>query len=252
MSEPWYVELFSSGLYQDIVRGQTAAANRLQAGFVARVLDLPPGADILDLCCGDGRIAVELARLGYRVTGYDLAVPLLDAARSRATEAGVELELVHGDMRDLPFTRTFAGAVNFFTSFGYFDDGENEAVIQGVARVLAPGGRFLIDVINRDYLVARGSPREWHENDRVLFVGTRELDLPTSRSRATWTILDKREAWARREYRVDVRVYSAHELGSILVRAGLEPLAWYGNYEGAPLAVDLPRLVTVAEKAPAR
>lgn len=248
MTNPWHVELFASGQYLSIIEGRAGEADRLQAGFVARALDLPAGSSILDLGCGDGRIAVELARQGYEVTGYDLAVPMLEAARRRAAQAGAEVALVRGDMRAIPFTQRFAGAVSFFTSFGYFDDAGNDAVLQGVARALAPGGRFLIDVINRDFLVARASPRNWQENDRVLLVESRELDLAASRSRATWVVLDKQAGWARREYQVDLRVYSAHELGALLRRTGLEPVTWYGDYEGGPLAVASPRLIAVAVK----
>jgi len=246
---PWYVELFASEQYLDIMSHQDDEVNRRQAGFVAQALGVPPGSAILDLACGNGRIAVELARMGYRVTGYDLSSVLLDAARRRASAAGVDLELVHGDMRELPYAGKFDGVVSFFTSFGYFDEQENQLVLERAGRALVTGGRLLLDVINRDYLVARHQPHFWREDDRIILLEKRELDLATSRSRATWVVLDKRAGWARREYRVDVRCYSAHELTAMLRQVGLEPLAWYGDSEGGPFGRESPRLMVVAGRA---
>ncbi|HEX3213864.1 MAG TPA: class I SAM-dependent methyltransferase, partial [Actinomycetota bacterium] len=106
-------------------------------------LGLAPGARLLDLCCGPGRHAVPLAQLGYRVTGLDLSRPLL--ARAAAAAAGQRVGLVAADMRRLPFADgSFDAVLNLFNAFGYLEDeAQDELVLAEVARVLAPGGRFL-------------------------------------------------------------------------------------------------------------
>src|SRR6266545_5875683 len=101
--KPWYESLFEGEdylrSYQETFAGMDAAR---EVDFLMQELALGPGARVLDLCCGQGRHAVELARRGARVVGQDLSAHLLGAARETAKAAGVELELVQRDMREIP------------------------------------------------------------------------------------------------------------------------------------------------------
>src|SRR5262245_703560 len=100
-----------------------------QAALVAHVLGLRPGAEVLGVPCGHGRIAVRLAAAGFQVTGLDASPRYLELAAEAAGGERVEVELLHGDMRTLPWSERFDALVNWFTSFGYFDDEENRAVL---------------------------------------------------------------------------------------------------------------------------
>jgi SAM-dependent methyltransferase len=212
-------------------------------------LGLAPGGRLLDLCCGQGRHAVPLARLGYRVTGLDLSRPLL--ARAAATaDGGPPVRLVAADMRRLPFADgSFDAVLNLFHSFGYLEDeAEDERVLAEVARVLAPGGRFLQELANREALV-----RGWHDSevarhdDGLLVLQERALDLRTSRDLVRYTWLDPDGRQVTRE--ASIRLYTLTELEAMLGRAGLELLAVAGDLDGGPLELDSSFVVTLSRRA---
>ena len=94
--------------------------------FICTELVLPTKARILDLCCGPGRYAVELAHRGYDVVGLDINEQYLALARQLAEREGVLATFLTGDMREIPFESHFDAIINVHTSFGYFDsEGEN-------------------------------------------------------------------------------------------------------------------------------
>jgi SAM-dependent methyltransferase len=126
--------------------------------LILRLLDLPAGAEVLDAPCGHGRIANRLAGAGCRVSGLDSSRLFLDLARQRAAALGVEVEYVEGDLRELAFEARFDAVVNWFTSFGYFDDDGNRRVLEGFRRALKPGGVLLLEQASRDFLVANIPP----------------------------------------------------------------------------------------------
>jgi len=89
--------------------------------FLVERLELGPDKRVLDLACGHGRHALELARRGVPVVGLDYSEPALALARATVEAEGLEAESVHGDMRELPFAdESFDAVANFFTAFGYF------------------------------------------------------------------------------------------------------------------------------------
>src|SRR5690606_21057041 len=114
---------------------------------VKRMIDwlgLPQGSTVLDLCCGMGRHSLALHEFGYRVTGIDLSEVLLEEAK-KLDQTG-KVTWIHGDMRYVPLEAQFDAEVNLFTSFGYFDqDDENGKVVREMDRLLAPAGKFIID-----------------------------------------------------------------------------------------------------------
>jgi SAM-dependent methyltransferase len=122
--------------------------------LILRLLDLPGGAEVLDAPCGHGRISNRVSSLGYRVTGLDSTKLFLDIAGEAAAARGVEVEYVEGDLRELPFEARFDAVLNWFTSFGYFDDEGNRQVLEGFRRVLKPGGTLLIEQASREFLLA--------------------------------------------------------------------------------------------------
>jgi len=124
-----------------VVPGAGAPAGAA-ADLAWRLLDLAPGLSVLDLACGHGELAGALAARGCAVTGLDPSAAFLDRARADAAAARVSVEYVAGDMRELPWAGRFDRVVSWSTAFGYFDDDVNRAVLDQIARVLRPGGRF--------------------------------------------------------------------------------------------------------------
>src|SRR5688572_22954445 len=114
-----------------------------EAVTIARLLRAAPGADLLDVPCGGGRLSLALAERGYRLTGVDLSRDFLEHARSCDGADRVNWE--HRDMRDLPWRSRFDGAFCVGNSFGYLDDEGNAAFLRAVAAALKPGARFVLE-----------------------------------------------------------------------------------------------------------
>ncbi|HEX2878620.1 MAG TPA: class I SAM-dependent methyltransferase, partial [Polyangiaceae bacterium] len=121
---------------------QTASAD---VDLIAGWLNLSPGATILDAPSGDGRIARELARRGYQLTGVDFNPRVLEKGRELAQDLSVDF--VNADIRDLRYENEFDAAISWWTSYGYFSDEDNTRYLASLCRALKPGGRLVIDTI---------------------------------------------------------------------------------------------------------
>jgi len=114
-----------------------------EADTIARLLRTAPGAELLDVPCGGGRLSLALAERGYRPTGVDVSAELLELARSCDGADRVSWE--HREMRDLPWPGRFDGAFCVGNSFGYLDEEGNAAFLRAVAASLKPGARFILE-----------------------------------------------------------------------------------------------------------
>ncbi len=246
---PWWQRIFADGTYLRLWSSHlTPERTEREVAGVLDILQPTPGAAILDLACGQGRIAVPLAQRGYQVTGLDLSKQLLDVARAAADAAGVSVEWHRADMRDIPaeWAGRFDYVINIFTAFGYFEDeAENQRVLAGVARALKPGGRFLIESMNRDGVMGRFQERGWYEADGLLVCT--EVRFDPIRGLAS-TVDRWDEDGERQSLHHTVRLYTPTELATMLRAAGLEPVATYGGLAGGELTHESWRLALVAEK----
>jgi SAM-dependent methyltransferase len=141
----WWKDFFS-GLFVDFWRGAIPAERtREDADFIEKSLAVAPGARVLDVPCGPGRLTLELARRGYRMTGVDISSDSLEYARAEASAEGLAIDWRLSDMRDLPWPGEFDAAFCAGNSFGYFNDRGNAEYVGAAARVLKTGARFLLE-----------------------------------------------------------------------------------------------------------
>lgn len=220
-------------------------ASQQQAEAVVQLMGLAPPAWILDLCCGYGRHAIPLARIGFAVTGLDYSETMLARAREEAELAGVDIEFRQGDMRELSWTETFDGCVMLGGSFGVFEEErENECVLHAVATALKPGGRFILDAVNRDRIVGDYRPRSWQEAGGLLRCVELHFDPVTgiNYGRERWY---RDGEWSERTHHM--RLYTATELDEMLRRAGLSPIAHQGGYDLSEFTIKSPRILVAAQ-----
>ncbi len=246
---PWYADYFDERYLDVFSASFTDEHSQAEAHAVARFLDLPSGASVLDLACGQGRHAIALARMGHTLTGLDLSPLLLARAAVVAAANGVAVTWVEGDMRDLPWEGAFDACINLTTAFGYFaTDEENEAVLRQVAKALKPGGQFLIETMHRDYIVREYQQHDWYETDDETLVWTLRL-FDAIKGRTTVVERYRTAAGEEGERYHNIRVYTATELHAMLRRAGLEPTDTWGEWEGDAFSFDSTRLIVRAVKS---
>jgi SAM-dependent methyltransferase len=247
-SADWPIAFFDED-YLRIYRPMlTAETTRQEVDFIESALALPPGGAVLDLACGYGRHAIGMAERGYRVTGVDFNPRYLEIAEADARQAGVEVRWIVGDMRTLPFAGEFRAAYCYFTSFGYFSDEENETVLQRVATALEPGGRFLIDLMNRDWLLTHPQQRTWTQReDGALLMEELSLELRTSRVTSRQTLIEPGGGpRVAKEY--ELRAYTCAELTALLARQGLAVRAAWGGADRSAYSTESRRLILLAER----
>jgi len=240
----WWKEFFDGPYGKTILESFEERAPE-EVDFIEDVLSLSKNATILDLCCGLGRHSTELAKRGYKVTGVDFTKQYLETARNKAEKRGVNVKFVENDMRNISFNQKFDAVINMFTSFGFFKDKDNLKVLENVSNALKLAGRFLIDVINRDWIIRNYLKKDWREIGKCLVLETRKFDLATSINYGKQIIIQGGE---RIEKDVPVRLYSFHELKSMLESVGLNVIASYGSFKKDKLTFDSMRMKIVSQK----
>ncbi|MCO8269026.1 class I SAM-dependent methyltransferase [Actinoplanes sp. TRM 88003] len=229
------------------VVGTAYTGATLAADLVRGLLGLEPGMAVLDLCCGHGALANELAARGCQVTGLDSSTVFLDRARADAVARKVEVDYVAGDMRALPdWDGRFDRVVNWTTAFGYFDDDGNRGVLDEIGRVLRPGGRLAMDLDNQvrflsSYTPSRVTARRANGD---MLVDRHHLDPLTGRFEVERTVVRDGQA---RTLSFLKRLFGFPELRDWLTAAGFTAVTAYGE-DGAPLRADHHRMVVVAER----
>ena len=214
---------------------------RAAIAMVAAVVNIP-GAHILDLACGPGRHAVQLAQRGAWVVGIDLSNVLLRKAQSTVHPPHV---LVRGDMRGLPFRPgSFDVIVNLFTSFGYFeDDDQHLGVLQSAATLLKPSGTLVLDYLNAEQVT-----RNLVDTEKAV-LGGQQVHIERR--------VIKDGLYVEKEMRIvddgsihleRVRLFQPTDLVSLLERSGLTLEHQYGDYQRGPLSPESPRAIMVARK----
>lgn len=249
---PWYVEAFRSD-YRDVYSHRNLEAARAEVQWLADEVLAGVSGRVLDDCCGFGRHSVALRERGIDAMGIDLSFDLLASSRSLAEESSVAAELVgrlaQADMRQLPFqSGSFGGVVNLFTSFGYLGErGDGEALSE-MARVLAPGGILVMDLMNPGAIRRGLVPRSKEERDGVLLEAHRSLE--DGGRRVVKSVHLTFPSGEVREWREDVRMFEPDEIQARLGALGVVVERLAGDFTGRPFtAGDAERQIVVARKA---
>ncbi len=222
--QDWWNRIFDS-LYlktdADVVDDQKITAQEVD--LLLDILKIPPESKILDLCCGQGRHAAELARRGFKyVEGLDRSHYLIQKAKTQAKKEMLNVKFREGDARKLPYPPdNFDVVMILGNSFGYFETVEDDLrVLKETLRILKPWGKLLIDVADGEYLKEHFQPRSWEWINKKHFVcRERSLSLDRHRliSREVVTNVDK-GVIADRFYAE--RLYTKDDLTELLKAAG--------------------------------
>jgi SAM-dependent methyltransferase len=246
-ARPWWEELFGDDFIRTMAKISDAQI-ATEIDFIEESLGLAKGAVVLDLACGTGRHAIEMTSRGYQVVGFDLSLAMLARAADEAQERDQKINFVQGDMREMTFEETFDGIYVWNTSFGFFEEEKNAAVVANLRKALKAGGLLLLDVINRDYLAKQAPSLAWFEGDGCVCMDEMHIDWITSRMRVKRTMMLDDGRTKETDY--SIRVYSLHELGKVLHDNGFRVTEVSGRVStpGVFFGADSPRILVVAEK----
>jgi cyclopropane fatty-acyl-phospholipid synthase-like methyltransferase len=245
VADDWFVG-FHTGLVARFWRVAGATMAERDARVVAELLDLPPGASVIDVPCGDGRIALRLAAAGLRVTGIELAAAEVEHARRAAGEARVGARFHIGDLRDLPDLGAADGLVSWGNSFGYLTPPETARSLAGMHRLLRPGGRLVLESMT----VAESLlPREIPEHSEIEFGAirmTRANRYVPAESRLETDYVFTDEAGTVQHARAAHHVHTVAEVVRMLDDAGFGDVRLLGGDGTTPYALGAPRMIPVA------
>lgn len=224
-----------------------------------RKFGVRPNDRILDLCCGIGRVAVPLAKLGYRVIGVDIAPEYVKRARENAMSSGVvrRTKFVVGDYRDISSALTdeepLSGILNTYTSMGYYGREVDRKTFAQLAQHTAPGGIFILKTINRDWLIHHFERRGWDMVGGVLLLQERKLDLERSYMVNRWEYFRVMGMNLKPEgvYTVDHRVYSPSELKELMESTGWKVRSMAATFRGEPIdlrSADKSEVVLIGQR----
>lgn len=238
-SREWWEELFQ--VYEFAHYRQYAdELTRREVDFLIDALGLSGVETVLDVACGGGRHSLALAARGWTVVGLDDAASVIAHAQAAATDQGLNVEFVTGDMRQLPYHERFDVVLLMNSSLGFFDDETNQAVLNGIARALVPGGKVLIQCLN-PYQIERYL-RDFRSGWYPVGSGFVLREARFDPRRAT-LVINYRYVDAGRGIDVthpgdQIRLYGFPELTAMLRAAGLRPLSVFGDTTLPPVPFE--------------
>jgi D-alanine-D-alanine ligase len=224
----WWRDIFNANYLRtdgDVVEDPDITEAEIDA-FLGLV-DVGQDACILDLCCGQGRHLLELAKRGFtNLYGVDRSHYLISRAKRVARQQGFAATFREGDARKLRYREnTFDLVYLAGNSFGYFESAEDDiAVLAELRRLLKPGGQLLIDFTDGDFLRDNFEARSWEWIDKHYFV-CRERSLSKDHDRlvSREVITHSKKGVVADQFYAE-RLYNADQLGALLAENGFDVL----------------------------
>lgn len=220
---------------------------RVEALALAR--GLGPGGLLLDALCALGRTSLEFARRGWKVTGLDLCLPYLKAARDDARGRGLEIDFRHADIRALADESSFDLAVNLYNSFGYLESREDDlTMLRAIRGSLRPGGLLVMEFQGKELVHRDFRESEWYESGGDIVLLKSELREGGASLFQEWGLIKP----DGRRYRFPFvqRLYDEAALRAALAEAGFVSVEVSGDLGGAPYGPRADSLVALARRPP--
>lgn len=217
------------------------------AKAVEKLANLKPGNSLLDAGCGPGRISVELALLGFDVTGVDIIQSELDAASESARDENVKINLLKQDLRNFTTEKKYDCAVNLYTSFGYCENEQDDLkILKNIYDALKPGGIFILESVSRETAIINFTEGEEFSRSDIKVITNFSVFGAWEGLCSAWTLVFP--DGNRIEHKFVQRLYSAPELKKSLLKIGYKSVEIYGGYEKQPYNQTAATMVLVCKK----
>jgi len=234
METTWFETFFDQSFYEKYYQFCTPEQNRQEVKFLIKFLKIKKEHAVLDLPCGFGRHSLIFKELGYNITGADYSIYQLDNARELMKATGIEFPAAKADMRNLPWENRFDFLLNLFTSFGYFDEEDNEKSAAEFFKVLKPGGKLAVDLFNPLYALMHYQERDFsHLADGSFLLEERRYDPVRGYNYSTQIHIKNGR---KNEQSFRLRFYHLPELIRLFERAGFEYQSATYSYSEEPVS----------------
>jgi 2-polyprenyl-3-methyl-5-hydroxy-6-metoxy-1,4-benzoquinol methylase len=241
----WYEEWFNTKEYLEVYKNRDDVEAETLAELILANVKMETDAKILDMAAGAGRHAINFARRGFNVTAVDLSKNLIKVAKKNASVYDFDIDFVHSDIRKFETSDKFDLVLNLFTSIGYFDnDEENFELLRKAYNLLSPGGCFVLDYFNRNYLEGNLIPSSVETINDALVNQNRSI----KGDRVIKEIIIKKNDDTKK-YFESVRMFSLNELQTELENTGFKIISIFGDLDGKPFVLETsPRVIIIASK----
>lgn len=238
----WFKKWFDTPYYHILYKDRDFSEAEAFLTLLLRDLQLSPYSKVIDLACGKGRHSLFLNQLGYRVLGLDLSEGSILHNRSYENEA---LHFRVHDMREPISTEPVDAVFNLFTSFGYFENQEEDLkVFRSVYDVLKPQGYFVLDFLNAEYVRKHLIPENIVEKEGIRFRISREIKESFVVKNINFQAHGQDFSFFEK-----VKLHSLEEIDELSHKAGFEKNKLYGDYSLAPFnLLESPRAISVFVK----
>ncbi len=245
---PWYENDEMWELVGPLMFDEASIARALgEVEGLISLLEIRPDKRILDLGCGVGRHSLEFARRGHSIVGVDRTKCYLEIAKTHAASENLDIEFVLQDMRAFRRESSFDIALSMQTSFGFFEDPENQMrVLRNIHFSLSHGGRFVYHSAGKEVLARIFLTKDWRECDEGFILYKRNVANDWSMMHNTWHFIERGGKTHRWEFKH--WIYSATEIRNMLTSAGFSEVQIYGNLDGSAYDNEATLIIAVATK----
>jgi SAM-dependent methyltransferase len=241
-AKEWFETWFDTPYYHQLYYDRNDIEAQQFISHLTQHISLPPQALVLDVACGKGRHSRYLAKLGFNTTGIDLSPQSIAAAN---TELADNLHFEVWDMRRVYRAAHFDLVVNLFSSFGYFEQEQDDlAAIQAMADNLKEGGILVMDYMNPEYIVKILKPRDIINRGELQFHIQKKIENGFIRKQ-----IDFIANGEDHHYEESLKIIKPEQFAKLFKSAGLTITATFGNYDLDPFVpTSSPRQVIIAKK----
>lgn len=245
MKSEWFKDWFNTSEYLNVYKHRNEGEAEQHIKLILDNVEIFAGYRILDMACGSGRHAILLAKKGFIVTAVDLSENLLEIAKKTAEDENLKIDFIHSDIREFETNIAFDLVVNLFTSFGYFEnDEENFSVLKKAYNLTLPGGYFVLDFFNSDYLANNLIKFSEEKIDDAIIHQHREI----KDKRVNKKIVITKDGELK-SFQESVRMFTKDELENALTNIGFDIYKTFGDFLGNKFEqFTSPRLIFICKK----
>ena len=219
----WFASWFDTPYYHTLYKDRNYREAQVFMDNLTHYLNLPKNAKVLDLACGKGRHSIYLNQLGYNVLGVDLSKNSIEIANKNANDT---LKFQVHDMRE-PLNEKFDAVFNLFTSFGYFDnDEDNLKTLIAIKEMLSEYGFAVIDFMNVPFVLDNLVAEETKTVDEIDFHLKRYL-----KDGFIVKEIDFEDNGKKYHFEEKVRALTLDDFNKMMNEAGIYLLDTFGDYK---------------------